>query len=131
MARLDIEAHIIIDEATLEAAEDKLLEMCNIPGVKCLSWRQVNNTPKVIELDDILTTSGAGWLEDHYLAEDGELRQTLTSCAWIYGFVMEGDGSKIDRSYLRKNYGKASRGLRIWNRKPTDEQRKAVPWDAE
>ena len=40
MARLDIEAHIIIDEATLEAAEDKLLEMCDLPGVECLSWRQ-------------------------------------------------------------------------------------------
>lgn len=130
MARLDIEAHIIIDEATLEAAEDKLLEICNVPGVECLSWRQVDNTPKVIELDDILTTGGAGWLEDHYLTEDGELRQTLTSCAWLRGFVMEDDGCQIERSYLNKKYGKA-RGLRIWDRKPTDAQRKAVPWDAD
>ena len=130
MARLDIEAHIIIDDATLEAAEDKLLEMCNVPGVECLSWRHVDNTPRVIELGDILTTSGAGYLEDHYLTEDGELRQTMTSCAWLHGFVTEDDGFMIEGSYLRKNYGKA-RGLRIWDRKPTDAQRKAVPWNAD
>lgn len=40
MARLDIEAYIIIDAGTLEGAKDKLFEMCDLPGVKCLSWLQ-------------------------------------------------------------------------------------------
>lgn len=41
MARLDIEAHIIIEGETLEDAEDKLIEMCQTePDAMLLSWRQ-------------------------------------------------------------------------------------------
>ena len=127
MARLDIEAHIIIDEATLEAAEDKLLDMCNIPGVECLSWRQVNNTPKVIELDDILTTSGAGWLEDHYTDDQGVEGRTLYECVWIYGLIIDTDGCRIDKDYTRSHYCKPL-GLRVWDSKPTEAQMQEAEW---
>ena len=40
MARLDVDAHIIIEGETLEDAEDKLIEMCYKPGLQLLSWRQ-------------------------------------------------------------------------------------------
>lgn len=133
MVKLDINAHIVIEGETLEDAEDRLIEMCDdAPGVELMSWRdkvQVVDAPRVLTLDEILTTGGAGWLEDHIITDGGVLGQTLTCCAWLHGFVTDADGFHLDGSYLRAHYNKP-RGLRVWNLKPTDEQRKAAAWES-
>ena len=89
--------------------------------------------PMVMNLDDLLTTSGAGWEESWFREEEGEADEVvLEPCAWCNGHLILESGSNSDLHDERsaRYYNRSGNGFRIWRGdKPTDEQREAVKWD--
>lgn len=89
--------------------------------------------PRVISLDELNTTSGAGWIEvwlEGDPDEGMEEEKFLTECGWCKGNYITDDGDFSIADYIQTHYNKKY-GIRIWTAKPTDEQREAVRWDDE
>ena len=72
--------------------------------------------PEVVNWFEVAASWGHGWIETGNLVEE---------VVWLRGHVMWGDGcmgtQKMDQ------YGKTG-GWRIWTKKPTRAQRKAMLW---
>lgn len=95
--------------------------------------RQPDAVPRVISLDELMNTSGCGYVEAWFEAEPGEGMQeekVLIECAWCRGSYVTEDGDISNPVYIRGQYNRRY-GLRVWSARPTDEQRKAVEWDDE
>lgn len=89
--------------------------------------------PRVISLDELNTTSGAGWLEVWLEGDPDEgmkEEKFLIECGWCKGNYITDDGDFSIADYIQTHYNKKY-GIRIWTAKPTDEQREAVRWDDE
>ena len=85
--------------------------------------------PRVLTLDEVIQWEGAFWLE--YIEEDSDYL-----CCWGYAFfscasqnaieLIVRDGYRPLYSFIRNEYGAR---WRCWSARPSDEQRRATPWD--
>lgn len=83
---------------------------------------------RVMLLGELLDGSGHGWLETMD-PEDGYTE--LLECVWLYGGVLtsDPDGRYEDITTRRDLMMEYDEGLaRIWNDRPSEEQRQATPW---
>ena len=83
---------------------------------------------QIVSLSRIFDSLGFGWVEDHYVDDQGVVGRTLYECVWIYGEIIDTDGCRIDKDYMRSHYGKRL-GLRVWDSKPTEVQMQEAEWD--
>ena len=107
----------------LSVAQDRWCETCELMEEK---------KPRVLTLDEVLTTSGAGWVEIWFSADDNDGEpesKELMECAWCKGNYLTTDGDFSDSDYLSNNYNKHY-GVRIWSAKPTPEEQEATPWQS-
>lgn len=82
---------------------------------------------RIVTLSRIFDSLGFGWVEDHYVDDQGVVGLTLEECVWIYGLIIDTDGCRIDKDYTRSHYGKRL-GLRVWDSKPTEAQMQEAEW---
>lgn len=94
----------------------------------------VKSEPRVLRLGEIQTTWGHGWLEIVYPPdEEGDAVNELEECVWLRGDVLSqspefGYCDHYEQEELARGYGCTDGGMRIWNDRPTEAQRKAVKW---
>ena len=107
----------------LRVAQDRWCETCELMEEK---------KPRVLTLDEFLTTSGTGYLENWFEAdeENPEIKY-LFECAYIKGNVINidelGGADYSDAEHMVPVYGKPY-GMRVWTAKPTPEEQEATPW---
>jgi len=87
---------------------------------------------KVIKAKD-LKPSGTGWLELYWTPEDNQeiTDKALFEIAWArWNSIEIGADGQIMMGFTKptEEYNKVE-GWRIWNEKPTREEREAVKWD--
>ena len=86
-------------------------------------------TARLLTMEEVLTTKGAGWIENWFAADEDEPESfELSEVAWCYGTLAHADGDGTPSEFVEKQYLKKY-GMRIWTEKPTEEQRKAVEWE--
>ena len=92
----------------------------------------LRETPYLMTLHELLTTSGAGWEESRFTGEEGEADEIiLEPCAWCNGHLIleNGTTANLHDEQVTETYNKAGGGYRIWRGdKPTEEQRKGEKW---
>ena len=88
----------------------------------------VDGTPHVVTLDELINGAGVGYEENWLKGEDGEEDSfVLDECAWCKGGVVVNDSEIVSRAALERLYNRPY-GLRVWSRKPSEEQREKTPW---
>ena len=91
--------------------------------------------PRVLTLDEFLSTSGTGYLENWFEAdeENSEIKY-LFECAYIKGNVINidelGGADYSDAEHMVPVYGKPY-GMRVWSAKPTPEEQEGTPWQSD
>jgi hypothetical protein len=84
---------------------------------------------RVLALDEVLGSKGAGWLENWFEADESEPESfELSEVAWCYGTLAHIDGDVSTEDYVKRWYNRRY-GMRIWSAKPTDEEREREKWD--
>ena len=83
---------------------------------------------RVLKLNEVLTGIGTGWVEWRIPADPDEGEKAACSirpCAWCMGGVAEPDDEYSDSHWLKREYGRI---IRVWDRRPTDEERAEAAW---
>ena len=106
--------------------KDAADKMCNVINTYCSDALALlrEQEPRVLDWNEIGTVDGAVWLEDR--DENEVVPGLVMQMHSAVNLDIKKDGKLHTASASRSDYGER---WRAWSARPTEEQRKAVPWN--